>query len=83
MDRGAWWATVHEVAKSRTQNDEMRRKLHLCDILPKNSLGLLYPEKTSNAPKFMAFYKIHEWYSSKNVKVMKEKKNLSQIEETL
>ena len=83
MDRGAWWATVHEVAKSRTQNDEMRRKLQLCDILPKNSLGLLYPEKTSNAPKFMAFYKVHEWYSSKNVKVMKEKKSLSQVEETL
>ena len=82
MDRGAWWATVHEVAKSRTQNDAMRRKLHLCDILPKNSLALLYPEKTSDAPEFMAVYKIHEWYSSKNVKVMKEKKNLSQIEDT-
>ena len=82
MDRGAWWATVHEVAKSQTQYDAMRRKLHLCDILPKNSLALLYPEKTSDTPKFMAFHKIHEWYSSKNVKVMKEKKNMSQIEET-
>ena len=81
MDRGAWWATVHEVAKSRTQYDAMRRKLHLCDILPKNSSALLYPEKTSDAHKFMAFYKIHEQYSSKHVKVMKEKKNLSQIEE--
>ena len=54
-------------------------------ILPdfaNSTLALLYPEKTSDAPEFMAVYKIHEWYSSKNVKVMKEKKNLSQIEDT-
>lgn len=60
----------------------MRRKLHLCDILPKNLAALLYLEKTSDAPKFMAFYKIYKQYSSKQFKVMKEKKNLSQIEET-
>ena len=30
MDRGAWWATVHRVAKSRTQLNDLA---HTCSLL--------------------------------------------------
>ena len=29
MDRGAWWATVHGVAKSQTQLNDLTLHLHL------------------------------------------------------
>ena len=28
MDRGAWWAAVHEVAKSQTQLSDLARSTH-------------------------------------------------------
>ena len=28
MDRGAWWATVHRVAKSQTQRKQLHASMH-------------------------------------------------------
>ena len=30
MDRGAWWATVHEVAESQTLDLTTKQQLHIC-----------------------------------------------------
>ena len=42
MDRGAWWATVHGVAKSRTQLSELHTASHSPLLGPRN-LGLREP----------------------------------------
>ena len=39
MDRGAWWATVHEVTKSRTQLKPLSMHAHISYLI---SLG--FPE---------------------------------------
>ena len=52
------------------------------EVTPISKPKLIGRRTTYSFGEFMAVYKIHEWYSSKNVKVMKEKKNLSQIEDT-
>ena len=42
MDRGVWWATVHRVAKSRTQLKRLsahgRPDNNLLDIIPKHQI---------------------------------------------
>ena len=51
MDRGAWWATVHEVAKSQTRLSDSAQHCVLCTIYihyleeffkPPSDIGLSY-----------------------------------------
>ena len=39
MDRGAWWATVHRVAKSQTRLK--RLGMHTCKVKLNNASGML------------------------------------------
>ena len=39
MDRGAWWATVHSVAKSWTQLKRLSTGEHICNTIDK---GLVF-----------------------------------------
>ena len=41
MDRGAWWATVHRVTKSRTQ-----LSTHTHSFIPKHNLFIEHHEET-------------------------------------
>ena len=38
MDRGAWWATVHGVAKSRTRMSNFTFTFYYCTLSPENKL---------------------------------------------
>ena len=50
MDRGAWWAAVHGVAKSRTRRSDFTFTLHISHneelIVPKLEPGCLGPKDT-------------------------------------
>ena len=61
MDRGGWWATVHRVARSRTQLKQL--SMHACAFMPQNPdklscEALSYPptpSKRANLPLLCDF----------------------------
>ena len=39
MDRGAWWATVHRVAESRTRLSDQHNTYSFCEARPVNAIS--------------------------------------------
>ena len=52
MDRGAWWATVHRFAKSRTQLEKLCMHADTCNIQIDNN-SITWRRKQQLTPGFL------------------------------
>ena len=60
MDRKAWWVTVHRVAKSQTQTEQLRMHTCHCCSVPQSCLNLCDPMDCS-MPAFPVLYYLLEF----------------------
>ena len=65
MDRGAWWATVHRVAKSRTQLSDFTHSLITSERVP--VLRMSYHRCWTH---FVGFYGLPDWPVHLNLSII-------------
>ena len=69
MDRGAWWATVHRVSKSRTQLS-VRVRTHTHTHTYTHTIGLQYQVFLFMNLSYISTYSGHMWYCSIKFKIL-------------